>query len=267
MPVVRILSLLLFFFVFAPLSAQKNYLIGKVSTEFGQNLAHATVHNIRTDEISEADVNGNFIIQANPSDEIRFSKAGYERISKKLSDASFREPLAVVLLRLPAEIEEVKIAFVPTGDLKKDIAYLQPSAKVSRLNADMKAYMMTPPTEQAPVNKIPSAFAPPNFSAGQVNVVGAVAALAKLIGKAAKPEPKTPNYAEIQDFYRRVKDVVDIGYYKEYGLSEYDVDRFLAYADQRLSLTKKYYRNFNRTAIESELKMVFQEYLKTFKAS
>lgn len=248
-----------------PLCAQKNYLIGKISTEFGHNLSYVTVHNVRTDETAEADLNGNFIIQAAAFDEIRFSKSGYERVSRKLSGDDFLQPLNIVLMRLPEEIEEVKITFVPTGDLKKDIAYFRPPAKVSALNAEMSAYMMTPLTEQPPVNRIPSAFAAPDYSAGQVNVVGVVGALASLIGKAAKTNEKPPNYSEVEDFYRRVKGAVNVDYYKGYGLSDYDFDIFLAYADQRFSLAKKYYRNFNRAAIESELKLAFQEYLKTFK--
>ena len=86
-----------------------------------------------------------------------------------------------------------------------------------------------------------------------------------MLTKATSSPLLTPNYAEVQDFYRRVKDVVDLDYYKSYGMSEYDFDIFLAYTDQKNSLAKKYQRNFNRVNIESELKLALVDYLKTHK--
>ena len=162
------------------------------------------------------------------------------------------------------------IGFVPSGNLKKDVPKLNPPPRVTALNMALNDYMRTPPNEVAPSARIPSLFAPRNPGEGQLNLLsigsgggGLVGALAGLAKKSVSSPKTTANYAEKQEFYKRVRAVVNIDYYKDYGLDDYDFDIFLAYADEQKDLSKNYRNNFNKVAIESQLKVAFAEYIKT----
>lgn len=260
-------KLLFIFFLFSAtfLFAQKQYIVGNVKNEVQDNIPQTYIYNSRTEELTQTDKFGNFIIAAVQNDELRIVKSGFERESVKIISENFTQPLQLILSKIPFEIEEVTIAFSPTGDLKKDLTYFKTSARTEKLNKELSIYAMGPMTEVIPQNKIPTSFAPKNFSEGQMNVLGLASALRGLLSKATTSPDTTPNYVEVQDFYRRVKDVVDLDYYKNYGMSEYDFDIFLAYTDQANSLAKKYHKNFNRVIIESELKFALVDYLKTHK--
>ena len=262
----------LFLFSVSFLFSQKKYIIGNVKNEVQNNIPQTYIYNSRTEEIVITDISGDFIISAIPSDELRIVKKGFERLTLKIKDDNFTQPLNLILNKLPFEIEEVTIAFNPTGDLKKDLAYFKTSERKLKLNNEMSQYMRGPLNEVIPQNKIPSMFAPRNLGDGQITLLsvgsGGSGGLVGLIGSAIAGKKSTsspPNYAEVEDFYRRVKDVVDLDYFKNYGLSEYDFDIFLAYVNQTNSLAKKYHKNFNRAVIESELKIALVDYLKTHK--
>lgn len=262
----------LFLFSFSVLSAQKKYLIGNVKNEVQNNIPQTYIYNPRTEELVVTDISGDFIISAIPSDELRVVKNGFERLTLKIKDGDFSKSLQLVLSKLPFEIEEVTIAFNPTGDLKKDLAYFKTAPRTEKLNKEMTQYMRGPIPDAMPQNTVPSMFAQRNPGEGQISLLsigsGGNGGLAGLIAStiAGKKNRSTPpNYAEVEDFYRRVKDVIDLDYYKNYGLSEYDFDIFLAYVDQVNSLARKYHKNFNRAVIESELKLALVEYLKTHK--
>ncbi len=260
-------KLLFLFLLFSAtfLFAQKQYVLGNVKNEVQDNIPQTYIYNSRTEELTQTDISGNFIIAAIPTDELRIVKSGFERETVKISAQNFTQPLQLILSKLPFEIEEVTIAFQPTGNLKKDLAYFKTSPKTEKLNNEIGKYVMGPMTEVVPQNKIPSSCAPKNFSEGQMYMLGLASALKGLLTKATSSPNSTPNYAEVQDFYRRVKDVVDLDYYKGYGMSEYDFEIFLAYTDKANSLAKKYHNNFNRVVIESELKLALVDYLKTHK--
>ena len=261
----------LFLFSVSLLFAQKKYVIGNVKNEVQNNIPQTYIYNPRTEEVVVTDISGDFIIAALPSDELRIVKNGFERLTLKIKEDNFTKSLQLILIKLPFEIEEVTIAFNPTGNLKKDLGYFKTSPKTEKLNKEMTQYMRGPIPDAMPQNTIPSMFSNKSGE-GQVSLLsiggggngGVLGLLAgALAGKKNSSTP--PNYAEVEDFYRRVKDVIDLNYFKNYGLSEYDFDIFLAYVDQANSLAKKYHKNFNRVVIESELKIALVEYLKTHK--
>jgi hypothetical protein len=253
------------------LSAQKQYVLGNVKNEAQDNIPQTYIYNTRTEELTQTDVSGNFIIAAIPTDEIRVVKSGFERAFVKIVTQNFTQPLQLILSKLPFDIEEVTIVFQPSGNLKKDLAYFKTSAKTEKLNTELTNYAMGSMTEVIPQNKIPSMFAPKNLNQGQISLLGigeGAGGLLNLLGKAIsgkKTNSSPPNYAQVEDFYRRVKGVIDLDYFKSYGISDYDFDIFLAYVDQSNSLAKKYHQNFNKFEIESELKIALVEYLKTHK--
>jgi len=237
--------------------------MGNIADENGDRLPNASIFNLRTDQVVVSDFMGNFVIAAKSSDELRIARQGYERKNLTVNAESFSKSLEVKLFTIPQEIEEVKLTFRPTGILKKDVTRLNPPPKVVALNMAMNLYMTKPLNEVAPKATTPSAFKQPNLSAGQMDMVKLAGAIGSLIGKASQTYKTTANYSEKQEFYKRVKAVVNLDEYKSYGLDEYDIDIFLAYADEQKDLSKNYRNNFNKVAIESQLKIAFAEYIKT----
>ena len=257
--------LFLLFFLFSITIFSQQYIIGKVSSEFDSDLQSVVVLNTRTDEKVLSDQYGSFIITAKQFDELRFIKSGYDRKSSKISAQNFLAPLNIMLRKSPFDIAEIELKFQATGNLKKDVKALEPSKRVVALNTDMKLYMMRPFTEVVPKLSIPSAFAPPNYSAGQVDVLGIASAVFGLIKKAKNPPPTMANYAETQEFYRRIKNTMDLSFYTSRGFDEEEIDRFLIYADENHSLAKLYRKNFDISAIDMAMKLAYKEYIKTHK--
>lgn len=58
---------------------------------------------------------------------------------------------------------------------------------------------------------------------------------------------------------------MDLSFYTSRGWDEEQIDRFLLYADRNYSLAKKYRKTFDVAAISSDMKMAYQEYIKTHK--
>ena len=247
------------------LFAQKQYVIGNVKNEVQNNVPQTYIYNTRTEELVITDISGDFIISAIPTDELRIVKSGFERISLRVSLENYAKPLQLILSKIPFEIEEVTIAFKPTGNLKKDLAYFKTSAKTEKLNSDLNKYVMTPSTVVAPRLSMPSAFAPPNYNAGQVNLGGIASAIAGLLGKVNNSPPTTATYAETQDFFRRVKTSLDMRFYSTRGFTERDIDAFLIYADDNYALAKKYRKSFDVQAIDLAMKLAYKEFIKTHK--
>lgn len=255
----------LLFFSFSINIFAQQYIIGKVSSESSAEIQNVVIFNTRTGEKILSDKDGNYMIAAKQTDELRFIKSGYDRNSVKISIQNFLEPLNITLLKVPYDIAEIELTFQATGNLKKDVKALDPAKKVVSLNSDMRSYMMTPPTDVIPKLSTPSAFAAPNYSAGQVSILGIVSAGVGLIKKAKNPPVSSANYAETQVFYRRIKNTMDWSFYTSKGWDEEEIDRFLIYADQNYSLAKLYRKNFDVSAIDMYMKLAYKEYIKTHK--
>ena len=259
-------KLLLLSFLLTALSAySQEYIFGKVKSEFGNELFETVVINTRNDEKVLTDKDGNYMIYAKPTDQLRFVKSGYERTDVKITIQNYSSSLNVSLSKSPFIIPEVEIAFHPTGNLKKDSRALDQPKKVVALNSSLNSYMMTPLTEVAPKLSTPSAFAQPNYNAGQVNILGLASAVSSLFNKATQQPLTKPNYSETQDFYRRIKTTMDLSFYFNQGWDEEEIDRFLIYADRSYELAKKYRKSFDVAKISSEMKMAYKEYIKTRK--
>lgn len=259
-------KLLLLSCLFISFSAfSQEYIFGKIRSEFGPELTNAIIINTRSDEKVTSDQDGNYMIAAKPSDELRFVKSGYERSSVKISTENYSKPLNISLTHSAYLIEEIELAFHATGNLKKDVKLLDPPRKVVALNTSMGSYMRTPPSEPSPKLSTPSAFAPKNLGEGQMNILGLASAVSGLFNKVRENPVTTANYAETQEFYRRIKTTLDLSFYTSHGFDEEEIDRFLLYADESYSLAKKYRKSFNIAAISSDMKLAFKEYIKTRK--
>lgn len=205
------------------------------------------------------------MIRAKISDELRFVKNGFERSEVRLRTDHFTEPLQISLNRKEQLIEEVEVAFRPTGNIKTDVKRLDLPKKTVALNSELRDYMKSPPATPSPVLTTPSAFAAPNFSAGSGNFLGFLKA-ALIINKRITNPLTTPTYAEQQSFYAEIRKNLNYDYYQKYGLDQTEIDQFIIFADERFELAKRYRKNFRFAAIDAEMKVAFTEYLKLRKS-
>jgi hypothetical protein len=255
------LIFLIFVFIFLKYNAQQ-YVFGKISDDSAVELNGVMVMNMRTESTTFSDGIGNYMIAALPTDEIRFIRLNFQRTSVKLSAENFTKPLDIVMQHDLILIPEVEIGFHPTGNLKKDSKMLDISPKIASLNSEMNAYMRMKPTEVLPKNTIPSAFSRPDITAGTVDFIGLLGAAVGLTKKAVEPKITQATYAETQAFYRNIKQNIDLTYYRDHGLDEYQLEEFLIYADKKYELAKNYRKKFNKEEINGYLRMAFVEYLK-----
>lgn len=134
-------KLLYFFLLFAfGFAGAQQYVIGKVTTENDTQVPGVIVYNVNSEQMAHTDNEGNFIIKASVNNELRFIKRNFDRVSITVRADNFSKPLNISIQLLPQTIEEVEIAFKPSGDLKKDNDWLI-SKKTSLLNQDVRSYI------------------------------------------------------------------------------------------------------------------------------
>lgn len=253
----------IFMLLVSGVASAQQYIIGKVTTDIDTHVPGVTVFNLRTEEMVLTDRNGQFIIKANTTDELRFVKQNFDRVSVKVKAEDFTKPMSISIQLLPQMIEEVEIAFRPTGNLKKDVRSLD-RPRVEALNNALANNMKMPPSVAYPSNKMPSTLSMgPNFSAGQVDVIKLAGALVGLLKKQTQPAKTTPDYLERQAFYKKVKESVNLQYFYDHGIDEYEFEMLVVYTDNKYNLAKNYRTAFNKTVIENYLKNELKSFIST----
>lgn len=134
-----LLFLSLIFFIH---SNAQNYIFGKVVSENGSEIPDVTVVNIRTDEMVLSNENGHFMISGRVGDELRFIKAGYDRIVKKVFQNDIQSPMNISIVRSTIQIPEVEVKQGLTGNLKIDSKIYNKPKKVEKLLTDLGKYMV-----------------------------------------------------------------------------------------------------------------------------
>ncbi|BAP29734.1 uncharacterized protein CHSO_0697 [Chryseobacterium sp. StRB126] len=134
-----LLFLSLIFFIH---SNAQSYIFGKVVSESGAEMPEVSVVNIRTDEMVLSNGDGHFMISGKAGDELRFIKAGYERVVKKVSQENVQSSMNISLVRSTIQIPEVEVKQGLTGNLKIDSRIYNKPKKVEKLLADLGKYMV-----------------------------------------------------------------------------------------------------------------------------
>lgn len=218
---------------------------GKTISENDMVITHVLVVNISNDKKTYSDAEGNFEIEASVNDEIRFSKAAYERTSKRVFD--FNSQLNVVLIRIPEEIKEVEILNL-TGDLNKDSKRLTREDKVATLQKNIG--LPKPPEvarEKAP--ELSDAFVI-GFPMAAINVD----ALYKVISGDARRMKTMYKYEDLQRHMKWVVSRLDAEYFINLGIPENRIREFLEFAflENPRSLEFVKAKNINGTIFEIE---------------
>lgn len=236
---------------------------GKIVDEDRNNLTGVLVFNITKNTKVYSNISGDYLIEAQENDEVKFIKQGFYRIDKIIK-GTFNSPLEIQLVRAETLIQEVEIDYKPTGNLGKDSKHLDDSKKVAALQSSLNDYMKSELNEPLPKNVIPKSFQGHDFKAGHVSldIFETIATIVFLTKKGSITKITTPNYVETQNFITRVKSEVNLSIFKQYGMDEEKIDHFLAYAENVNHLSKKYRKDFNAATILSELQNAFVEYSK-----
>lgn len=144
----KLLFLFLLLLFSLHINAQSQYIVGNTTNEEGYRLQNVTILNLKTNQTVQSDEVGNFVIAAVNNDELRFVKNGYERVIIHLKEENFQHSLSVKLVKRAQEIEEVKIAYQPTGDLNKDLKYYGDTKSVKKLKAETAKYIRSESTPE-----------------------------------------------------------------------------------------------------------------------
>ncbi|MDQ1098692.1 MULTISPECIES: hypothetical protein [Chryseobacterium] len=136
------IKLLLILLTFSFISSHaQDYIFGKIITEDRAEMPDVTVINIRTEEQVLTNRDGHFMISGRQGDELRFIKAGYERVSRKITADNIHAPVNITLIRAAELIQEVEVKQGLTGNLRIDSKNLNKPKKVEKLTREIDAYM------------------------------------------------------------------------------------------------------------------------------
>lgn len=243
----------------------QNLVSGNTITEQGNILQGVKVVNINNGAQAVSGNQGFFTIRASIGDELRFVKDRYDRTSRRVMDQDFLKSVSVPLLQSPAEIEEVDLGLNMTGNLKKDFAFRN-SSKKSLLNQDIKDYIKAYPEEKKDMKTNAPNFGVPDMNRGQVSILsvgtgGSGGVLGLVAKQIFKRDRHKPDYTEIQNFHRKIKESFYGDYFMQHGLDEFEFDVYLTYLDTKYKFSEKYFNNFNTLEIEKKIKNLLQDYL------
>ena len=165
------IKLFFIFLVFCIKLNAQNYVFGKITTEDLVELQLVTIINLTTEEQTQSDNDGHFMIKAEIGDEIRIVKPRYERNFVKINAEHFKNPIAISLKRIPEEIEEVELKYLVTGILKDDIKHFGDRGKVKVMKDDVADYIFKKSDVTVLLPKQGEFVQPvgPGFSVGAVN--------------------------------------------------------------------------------------------------
>lgn len=257
------------FFLLSSISLHaQNIISGNIFSEQGYILQNVLVVNMRTNRQTSSNTEGFFSIEASANDELRFVKDNYERTSHKVFNKDFSNLFSITLIHKPTEIEEVKLAFSPTGNINKDMNF-NSSKKVAKLNKDIAEYVKKPMVEIQPKSKIISSFASKDPYEGQLNLFSinliegsSNGIVGLLLNDDFTKNKRKPTFSEIKDFHKKVKDTFYGEYYIKQGLNEADFDAYIFFLDNNYQFSENYFANFDLLKIEQLLKILLKKFIK-----
>ena len=133
-------TLLLFLFILTNSFHAQEYIFGKIASEQNIELSGVLVLNTRTDEKTYSDNDGNFMIVAKSSDNLRFVKQKFDRITYSIKPEDFKNSIKITLIKSVVMIDEVELKTKLTGNLKEDAKRVEPTRKV-KLNNELSKYI------------------------------------------------------------------------------------------------------------------------------
>jgi len=152
-------------FIFSLLSAtvfSQSVLMGTVTDENGTPAADVYILNLQTGKETYSNRYGTFSIPAKAGEIVRLVSTQFERKDKKITQQDFKANMEIPLETRYIDIKEVKIGFIPTGDLRYDLNRLPRRKKDEEVNYKIQqSIAMGAPNITEPHLKTPSMFRSP----------------------------------------------------------------------------------------------------------
>ncbi|WP_312297945.1 hypothetical protein [Chryseobacterium sp.] len=246
--IISLLSFCLFF------CQQK--LEGKILNEDGICLSEVLIVNIKNNRYTYSNKYGEFSIEANLNDEIRFVKNGYERFIIKATNANVKVSHNIVLIRRPMDVGEVKI--IPlSGDLSRDSKKLSKVDKFHKLQKDIG--LPNPPEimrEKAPSLSDAIQLAIPFGISIQLE------ALYKIISGDARRMKNLYKYEDMQRDVVWLVERMDPTFFISNGIPKERINEFLAYAILQQPRTTHFIKQKNINGAEFEITKALPEFVR-----
>jgi len=208
---ISLFSIILFFF-YPKLGIAQQLISGIVVDENGNPLSGIQVINIQKDFSVYTNKEGNFTLKASIKDEIRLVSNAYERLSYILEASDFGKVLRIRLSPKYVEIEEVKIDFIPTGNLERDVSKFRKSEKRQQMEKKIEKSIALGEDRFAPK---PSTDIPRTFNRTPIIKGGFM--------------PKHGSRSSIMEIADWVQKSLGDDYFLEMGISGELIDPFITY--------------------------------------
>ncbi|MGG5208796.1 carboxypeptidase regulatory-like domain-containing protein [Chryseobacterium sp. MIQD13] len=196
---------------------------GRITDDSGENLSAVTVINMSSDQKVYSNSMGLFSIEAFPNDELRFIKADFLRVFATVPANGFNSPLLVTMIPIPKEIEEVKVAKKPTGDLETDSRL---ASKIDKGEVVEQAVGLPQPVgkmREKPA-EVKQVLLP--ILLGGLDVQGVY----DLISGKARRQKRQYRYDDLQEHIAWVRNRVDNEYFTKVGIPEERISEFIQYS-------------------------------------
>lgn len=200
------------------------------------------VININSDEKTYSNSQGQFIINANLGDELRFVKEGYERKFLKIIN---KDEIFINLIKLITEIEEVEVKKKLSGDLTTDSKLFNENKKKVALNNDIKVYFKTRSSEELMKPK-PGEFVQPVSSGitfGEIK-----------------------NKWKLPDLVEWLRENLTDGYFISFGMESPEINSFIYYSLQSFNTMTILKYGYCSEEDVGNLKLHFETSFKKFKS-
>ena len=212
--------LFIFAFVGISISAQQT-VYGRITDEEQHPIPATLVMNMKTGFQAYSDLEGNFSINGNFGDELRFVRKGYERVSLLFNNENQRY-VSITLYRVAVAIEEVKIEEVKlTGNLETDSRNLTKIDKAEILNAEIGV----PKPPEKPREK-PAEFKK-DVLYSLLSLSVKPQAIYDLISGDARRMKAEYRYEDLQENISWIRQRIDDDYFVKMGIPQGKISEFL----------------------------------------
>ena len=246
------------FFLITSTSIFSQKVSGIVTDEEGNPLPATLVFNLQTEQKSYTDLQGSFSIDANPNQELRFIRVGFERFSKIISSQDFNYTFRISLYRIPGEIEEVQVPVRLTGDLNIDSRNLTRFDKVAQLRAEIGV----PAPPEKPREKVADAKDDILKPLLRIPPMVNVQAVYDVISGRAKKKKRLYRYEDLQGNIGWIREKVGDEYFLKMGIKPQKISEFLQFSIGVKPDLNKYVKAKNVSKVLLLLEETFPLYLK-----
>ncbi len=231
---------------------------GKITDDNDINLGSVTVINISTDQKVHTNSQGEFSIEAFNNNELRFVRAGYERVSKRVLADGINSQLFITLIKIPEKIEEVKVAKRLTGDLADDSRSV---AKVDKGEIVQQAVGLPQPIgkmREKPA-EVKSVLLP--MLLGNLNVQGVY----DLVSGKARRQKRQYRYDDLQEHIMWIRKRVDDDYFTKAGIPVERISEFIEFSFLTKPHTRTYVKAKNLSGVLLSLEETIPLYIERLK--